>query len=418
MDANKGVLRVDYEHVGSDGRNTWKAKEKLLQWATSTVKDDKLGVWIDTHIVTQTIDMSNQMFYSRDAMNEVRWILKKYGHQIVTKRMWISLFLQYLRQFFAYVSYGKNGNPSWMAKKMETDEWNESRIYAVIQFITEGALRMELNCKRKFPEEEEEGEELPSDDEVVSNAVQKPIEEAILAKLARMRDRAPRVDPPPPPPPPPPSKDAPNPKKRKRDERKEVNIVTIMINDTYIMKRYDRMTRKPWSDMIYCRDWPCESRPDIKLCMWVNPCQLTKAGKEIVSRYYNKHCSTYLSTPDNEFNAWSPLLMRFDSPANFLNTGNYTGRKAWKYGLGEKVLGLLGPVMEHIYTVYCAKNEYNFKVFMNFFAHAVQRGWENANITLNIQGDQGILKSQVEKNINTYFFVGARECFFPIEKES
>jgi hypothetical protein len=55
---------------------------------------------------------------------------------------------------------------------------------------------------------------------------------------------------------------------------------------------------------------------------------------------------------------------------------------------------------------------------MNFGAHVAQRGWENCNITINIQGPQGICKTEV-KNKFLYLpsLAGIRSgdrIFFPI----
>lgn len=381
----KGLLQInDYTFIKSSALNlaNWQQRTELISWAYNVCPpkppstSSELGDWIELNIVDDGISMSSRNYFQTEQLNRLGWILNSITSnekkELIGIREWKMLHFLYLNQFFARVLKGGR-NQMMIYKTISSAGVPRFMLISFTDFANTVGVRKRKFCKLKEKEEEQTAhmdwetrkDALPQIRLTLRQAMEK-------MKAAKQNN----------------NNEAPPPKKKQKKEKRErleLNATTMFQASC---KQYDNITSKPTCNMITY---------DGKI---IDPESLTEDGVDFVVDFFRRHNSEYLRTGKKEFNGWIPFVYSFES--TFMDTKYLTGLAAWENTDLSRDIRRLDSVMNHIYAVICAKNEYSFLQFMNFAAHVVQRPWENCNIMINIQGPQGICKTEVKKKIYTY----------------
>lgn len=393
----KGVLEVPPSCLKS---NKSKVRTDLDAWCRS-LNDANLDTWMDLNIVDQKINLTPKggadNYYSPKAMAHLAKILSKHDPEDIPIREWKTIYLLYLNQFFAKTLKGKNNQLSLIYKQKSSITHKPE-----ITFITKTEFRDMVNMKKRFSAQREEEDEATEHIPVYKERVKKitSIREA-FNEMRRKRLEAKAcgastlttttnvmiLDE---------AVEKRSPPKKKKDKRKRVllTIANCFLDDNILCPIYNEVTKKPWCNMICCNG------------NVVHPDMLNNDGLTKVIEFFEKRHSTYHYAHEQEFNAWIPFEYSFEDTNIF--TDLLIGRDAWSRI--EWIALDCKYILNHIYSVFCSRNEYSFLQVMNFLAHAVQRPWENCNIMLNIQGPQGIGKSQVTTKKESFILT----CSAPI----
>lgn len=388
----RGVFQVPPHCLKS---NKSKVRMDLDEWVNS-LHDSELDDWMERNILDQKINLTPKggydNYYSPKAMAKLAKILSKHDSEDIPIREWKTIYLLYLNQFFAKTLKGKNGQLSLIYKQKSSITHKPE-----ITFMNKGEFRDVVNMKRRFSlkrEKEDEAtehipvyaerrEKITSLREALNNIRAKKaaakesmvLDQAVEArKCIKCGTTLPDGS----------NKCIPCGKKKNKDDRKRtlITIANCFLYDNILCPIYNEVTKKPWCNMLYVNGYGI-----------VHPDMLNQQGLEMVIGFFEKHHSTYHFAHEQEFNAWIPFEYSFEDTSLF--TDLVIGRDAWSKI--EQIALECNYILNHIYSVFCSRNEYSFTQVMNFLAHAVQRPWENCNIMLNIQGPQGIGKSQVQK---------------------
>lgn len=380
----KGVFQV---HITALRKTRSKAREDLDDWCRSLNSLD-LQNWIDRYIVDEKINLTpkggdNDNYFSQRALNHLGAILTKLARsdsENLPIREWKNIHLLYLNQFWAKTLKGKNNSLSLIFKQRSTITHKpEITFVSVMDFKRMAKIMKKFSAEREEEEEETCHIETFEDRRKELTTLRECMEKMKAAKELEKKKKdalaAANINAAPEPPPP-----------KKEKPRKTLNIADLFLDDNVLCPIYNEITKKPWCNMITC------------MGQIVHPDELTQEGINMVVEFFKRHRSQYGYCHPDEFNAWIPFEYSFEDTAIW--TDLKIGRNAWQKI--ELTALQCNYILNHVYSVFCSRNEYSFEVVMNFLAHAVQRPWENCNIMLNIQGPQGIGKSSVSKKIFLY----------------
>jgi hypothetical protein len=153
---------------------------------------------------------------------------------------------------------------------------------------------------------------------------------------------------------------------------------------------YQLVSNTPYCDMI-----SYYNESDKNTYLVHDPGHIDTEGHMLIREYFHRHNSIYKVPAPHEINLWTPFAIRFNHEKVQLLSGfGKVGKAAWDSGL-KKECQKASIVWDHLYSVLCARNEESFRTLMTWMANAVQRPWEQCNLTINHQGPQGIGKSEV-----------------------
>lgn len=390
----KGIYQVSITDLK---KKKSRARDDLDAWVAS-VHNQELFEWVDTYIVEERISLtpkggSNDNYLSASALAKLGRILtdiSKKNSEDLPIREWKNIHLLYLNQFFVKTYKGKNGSLSLIMKqKSSITHLPEITFQSVTDF------RYAVPIKRRFVQEREDEDELTEQVETFEQRKEivehhrmtlREAFENIKRKKAEARAAALL-----------PTETickkcghelpegsekcvACSSKKKKRQDRTTYSIATLFLSDNLICPIYNEVTKKPWCNML------TDYTGDV-----IDPNDLTEDGIKKLVEFFKKHRSVYHFPHHDEFNQWIPFQFSFYDTR--FDTHLMVGKDAYPYI--KDIARECQIILNHVYSVFCCRNEYSFIQVMNFLAHAVQRPWENCNIMLNIQGPQGIGKSSV-----------------------
>lgn len=390
-----GVYEIDPKYVVFQPHARFEAKVKLLKDITECKKaPPELHEWVEQHITRQRPSWSDSEVFEwlQGAHHPLTLLRNILNHKSIPFTIWKRIVVLYLAQFLVKI-HGSGKTPIMIACKKKTDVGYEIRTF------TRQVLKHELQWCRKFA--------MMSEDEYMSDlkAADDKAHEAVGDLLSRDKGKRKRS-----------SEDeggAPPEKKINlglRGIKRQVDVIKyassvqpeeekpqpgkaeriritlyasdVFCDDVQYAPKYDKLCFKPLCNMITCKG------------LFVDPNNISPEGHELIAAHFRKHGASYTYPDRKEFNVWSPFVIQAGDLLITQYTGGKLGSTAWNNGLRRNIRSI-DIIINHLFSVLCGKNEYNFLTLMDFMAAAVQRPWQNCNIMINHQGPQGIGKTKV-----------------------